>query len=40
MFCRSLENKNVKVSKEDGGLACKVLKGNLKTLSGLFAILN
>lgn len=34
MFCRSLEDKNVASIAEDGGLACEVSVGNLKTLWG------
>ena len=40
MFYRHLEDKSVESSADDGGLACDVSKGSLKTLRGLFAILN
>ena len=33
MLCRSLED-NVENSAEDGGLACEISEGKLKTLSG------
>ena len=39
MFFRSLKDKNIDNSTRDGGLACKVSEGSLKTLSGLFATL-
>ena len=35
---RSLEN-NVENSEEDGGLACEISEGKLKTLFGVVAIL-
>jgi hypothetical protein len=38
MLCRSLED-NVSNSAEDGGLACEVSKGRLKTLFRTIAIL-
>ena len=40
MFCGSLEDRNVESSTEDGGLACEVSEGSLKTLSETFVILN
>jgi hypothetical protein len=33
-----LEDKNVESCAEDGGLACKISEGRLKTLSRLFAV--
>ena len=38
MLCRSLED-NVENSAEDGGLACEISEGRLKTLFGAIAIL-
>ena len=38
MFCRSLED-NVENSAEDGGLACEISEGKLKTLFRAIAIL-
>ena len=38
MLCRSLED-NVKNSAEDGGLACKISEGKLKTLFRAIAAL-
>jgi hypothetical protein len=38
MLCRSLED-NVKNSTEDGGLACEISEGRLKTLIRADAIL-
>jgi hypothetical protein len=38
MLCRSLED-NVKNSAEDGGLACKISEGKLKTLFRAIAVL-
>jgi hypothetical protein len=35
MFCRSLEDKNVESSVEDGGITCEISEGQLKTLSRL-----
>ena len=35
MFCRILED-----SAEDGGLACEISEGKLKTLFRAFAVLN
>ena len=40
LFFRSLEDKNVESSAEDGALTWEVWKGKLKTLSGSFVILN
>jgi hypothetical protein len=39
MFLRSLKDKTVKSSAEDGCMACEVPEGNLRTLSGMSAIL-
>ena len=38
MFCRSLED-NVENSAEDGGLACEISEGKLKTLFRAIAVL-
>jgi hypothetical protein len=38
MFCRSLED-NVENSADDGGLACEISEGRLKTLIRAVAIL-
>jgi hypothetical protein len=38
MLCRSLED-NVENSAEDGGLACEILEGRLKTFIRTIAIL-
>jgi hypothetical protein len=38
MLCRSLED-NVENSAEDGGLACEISEGRLKTLFGAIDIL-
>jgi hypothetical protein len=38
MFCRSLED-NVENSTDDGGLACEISEGRLKTLIRAVAIL-
>jgi hypothetical protein len=38
MVCRSLED-NVKNSAEDGGLACEIPEGKLKTLFRAIAVL-
>ena len=38
-LCGNLEDKNIKNCAEDGGLACEISEGSLKTLSGPFAIL-
>jgi hypothetical protein len=38
MLCRSLED-NVENTTEDGGLACEISEGGLKTLFRAFAIL-
>jgi hypothetical protein len=38
MFCRSLED-DVENSAEDGGLACEISEGRLKTLSRADAVL-
>jgi hypothetical protein len=38
MLCRSMED-NVENSAEDGGLACVISEGNLKTLFRFIAIL-
>jgi hypothetical protein len=38
MFCRSLED-NVENSANDGGLACKILEGRLRTLIRAIAVL-
>ena len=38
MFCRSLEY-NVENSAEDGGLACEISEGKLKTLFRAIAVL-
>jgi hypothetical protein len=38
MLCRSLED-NVENSVEDGGLACKISEGKLKTLFRTIAVL-
>jgi hypothetical protein len=38
MLCRSLED-NAENSAEDGGLACEISEGRLKTLIGAIAIL-
>ncbi len=38
MFCRSLED-NVENSAEDGGLACEISEGRLKTLIRAVAVL-
>ena len=37
---RTLEDKNIESSAEDGGLACGVSEGSLKALPGSFVILN
>ena len=39
MFCKSLED-NVENSAEDGGLACVISEGKLKTLFRAIAVLN
>jgi hypothetical protein len=39
MLCRRLED-NVENSVEDGGLACEISEGRLKTLFRAIAILN
>jgi hypothetical protein len=38
MLCRSLED-NVEKSAEDGGLACEISEGKLKTLFRAIAVL-
>ena len=38
MFCKSLED-NVENSAEDGGLACEISEGKLKTLFRAIAVL-
>ena len=38
MFCRSLED-NVENSAEDGGLACEISEGKLKTLFRVIIVL-
>jgi hypothetical protein len=38
MFCRSLGD-NVENSADDGGLACEILEGRLKTLIRAIAVL-
>jgi hypothetical protein len=38
MLCRNLED-NVENSEEDGGLACEISEGRLKTLFKVIAIL-
>jgi hypothetical protein len=39
LFFRGFDDKNVESSAGDGGLACVVSEGRLKTLSGIFVIL-
>ena len=35
VFCRSLEDENVEISAEDGGLTCDVSEATLKTVRAL-----
>jgi hypothetical protein len=35
MFCGSVEDKNIGNSAEDGGLACDISKGSLKTIRAI-----
>jgi hypothetical protein len=40
LLCRSLEDDNIEGDTKDRGLTGEILEGSLKTLSGLFVILN